>query len=38
VPQLAYTTGHVQVTVDENGQTTSYKLSGHSTDVCELLA
>jgi hypothetical protein len=38
VPQLAYTTGHVQVTVDASGQTTSYKLTGHSTDVCELLA
>jgi hypothetical protein len=38
VPQLAYTTGHVQVTVDASGQTTSYKLTGHSTDVCALLA
>jgi hypothetical protein len=38
VPQLAYTTGHVQVKVDASGQTTSYKLTGHSTDVCELLA
>ena len=38
VPQLAYTTGHVQVTVDASGQTTSYKLTGHSTDVCKLLA
>ncbi len=31
---LAYTTGHVQLTVDPNGQTTSYQLSGKSTDVC----
>jgi hypothetical protein len=38
VPQLAYTTGHVQVTVDDTGHTTSYKLTGNSTDVCELLA
>ena len=38
VPQLAYTTGHVQVTVDASGQTTIYKLTGHSTDVCKLLA
>jgi hypothetical protein len=38
VPQLAYTTGHVQVSVDENGQTTSYKLNGRSTDVCAALS
>jgi hypothetical protein len=36
VPQLAYTTGHVQVTVVDN-LTTQYHLSGNSTDVCELL-
>jgi hypothetical protein len=36
VPQLAYTTGHVQVTVVDN-LTTEYHLSGNSTDVCELL-
>jgi hypothetical protein len=38
VPQLAYTTGHVQVKVASDGETTDYKLSGKSTDVCELLA
>jgi hypothetical protein len=38
VLQLAYTTGHVQVSVDENGQTTSYKLNGRSTDVCAALS
>jgi hypothetical protein len=38
VPQLAYTTGHVQFTVDASGKTTSYSLSGSSTDVCAALA
>lgn len=38
VLQLAYTTGHVQVTVDETGHTTSYKLNGKSTDVCAALS
>ena len=37
VLQLAYTTGHVQVTVDKDGQTTEYKLNGKSTDVCAAL-
>jgi hypothetical protein len=35
---LAYTTGRVQVEVDEEGQTTSYRLNGNSTDVCAELA
>jgi hypothetical protein len=38
VLQLAYTTGHVQVTVDKDGQTTEYKLNGKSTDVCAALS
>jgi hypothetical protein len=38
VPQIAYTTGRVQVTVDENGHTTGYQLNGSSTDVCAKLA
>jgi hypothetical protein len=38
VPQLAYTTGHVRVHVEASGITDSYELSGHSTDVCPLLA
>jgi hypothetical protein len=41
VPQLAYTTGHVQVEVDSSGQTTFYELNGNGgepTDVCALLA
>jgi hypothetical protein len=48
VPQLAYTVGHVKVSVDagpvdENGDptpglTTSYKLKGKSTDVCTVLS
>ena len=38
VPQLAYTTGHVQVGVEASGLTTRYKLNGRSTDVCKLLA
>jgi hypothetical protein len=40
VPQLAYTTGHVQVSVNAAGLTTSYKLNGNGgapTDVCALL-
>ena len=35
---LAYTTGRVRLAVDENGQTTSYRLNGRSTDVCAELA
>jgi hypothetical protein len=38
VPQLAYTTGHVQVEVAANQKTTDYQLNGRSTDVCKLLA
>jgi len=38
VPQLAFSTGHVQVSVDDAGLTTSYKLNGKATDVCKLLA
>jgi hypothetical protein len=38
VPQIAYTTGHVQVSVAASGLTTSYKLSGSSTDVCAALS
>jgi hypothetical protein len=38
VPQLAYTTGRVQISVASNGVTTSYKLNGRSTDVCAALA
>lgn len=38
VPQLAFSTGHVQVAVDDAGLTTSYKLNGKATDVCKLLA
>ena len=38
VLQLAYTTGHVQVSVAADGRTTDYQLSGKSTDVCKLLA
>ena len=38
VLQLAYTTGRVQVAVDETGHTTSYQLNGRSTDVCAKLA
>ena len=38
VLQLAYTTGHVKVTVDKDGQTTDYKLNGKSTDVCAALS
>jgi hypothetical protein len=38
VPQLSYTTGHVQVAVNASGQTTDYSLSGRRTDVCAALA
>lgn len=38
VPQLNYTKGHVQFHVDADGLTTSYQLSGSSTDVCAALA
>jgi|tagenome__1003787_1003787.scaffolds.fasta_scaffold20426917_2 hypothetical protein len=37
VPQLAYTTGHLQFTVDGLGNTTSYSLRGKTTDVCAAL-
>lgn len=38
VPQLAYSTGHVQLAVDDKGLTTEYSLSGSRTDVCAALA
>jgi hypothetical protein len=38
VPQLAYTTGHLQFTVSGTGDTTGYSLSGNSTDVCAALS
>jgi hypothetical protein len=38
VPQLAYTTGHLQFSVAASGLTTSYKLKGRSTDVCAALS
>ncbi|MCU7722632.1 hypothetical protein ODJ79_02785 [Actinoplanes sp. KI2] len=38
VPQLAYTTGHVQFTLTPSGVTTSYHRDGNSTDVCAALA
>jgi hypothetical protein len=38
VLQLAYTTGHVRVTVASDGHTTDYKLNGKSTDVCAALS
>jgi hypothetical protein len=38
VPQLAFSTGHVQVSVDDAGLTTTYELNGKATDVCKLLA
>jgi hypothetical protein len=38
VPQLAYSTGHVQVAVNATGLTTAYSLSGNRTDVCAALA
>ena len=38
VPQLAYSTGRVQVSVLASGITESYKLNGRSTDVCEALS
>ena len=38
VPQLAFTTGHVRFSVAASGLTTSYRLNGHSTDVCAALA
>ena len=38
VPQLAYSTGQVQFTVDAKGLTTSYSLQGQRTDVCAALA
>jgi len=37
VPALAYTTGHVQLAVAASQLTTSYRLQGHSTDVCAAL-
>jgi hypothetical protein len=38
VLQPAYTTGHVKVIVDSNGNTASYELNGRSTDVCAALS
>ena len=38
VPQLAYSTGRVQFTVNPDGVTTSYSLQGKRTDVCAALA
>jgi hypothetical protein len=38
VLQLAYTTGRVQLAVNNTGHTDSYQLNGHSTDVCAKLA
>jgi hypothetical protein len=43
VPQLAYSTGHVEFTVlvDKKGnfgKTTAYSLTGSRTDVCAALA
>jgi hypothetical protein len=38
VLQIAYTTGRVRVAVNDTGNTTSYQLNGHSTDVCAALA
>jgi|SRR5215211_6871375 len=40
VPTISYSTGHVTLTVDASGQTTSYTLAGgaRQTDVCALLA
>jgi hypothetical protein len=38
VPQLNYITGHVSFHVNATGLTTSYQLSGSSTDVCAALA
>ncbi len=38
VPQLAYSTGHVKVSVNAAGLTTAYSLSGNRTDVCAALA
>lgn len=38
VPQLAYTTGHLLFAVNGAGDTTSYSLSGHTTDVCAALS
>ena len=38
VPQIAYTHGHVQVSVAASGLTTAYTLSGNSTDVCAALS
>jgi hypothetical protein len=40
VPTISYSTGHVTLSVDAKGQTTSYSLAGGSrqTDVCAVLA
>jgi hypothetical protein len=38
VPQIAYTNGHVQVSVDATGYTSRYELTGTSTDVCDILS
>src|SRR5689334_22121613 len=37
VPQLSYTTGRLQFSVNKSGKTTSYSLSGNRTDVCAAL-
>jgi hypothetical protein len=38
VPQLAYSKGHVQLSVDASGETTEYSLSGTRVDVCAALS
>ena len=38
VPTISYTTGHVTLFVAASGETTSYQLRGHQTDVCTVLA
>jgi hypothetical protein len=37
VPQLNYTNGHAQVSVNSSGLTTSFRLDGRFTDVCAAL-
>lgn len=38
VPQIAYSTGHLQFAVDASGKTTSYSFAGKRTDVCAALS
>jgi hypothetical protein len=38
VPYISYTTGHITLSVNSRGLTTSYQLSGTQTDVCAVLA